>query len=348
MISETPPFWWTEPDWRARMLWPVSFLYGAVSGWRMRHSSRNTVPVPVICVGNFTVGGAGKTPTALAIGRAAKRKGLRPGFLSRGYGGNLDVTTVVDPEHHRAVDTGDEPLLLAQEAMTVISRKRISGARKLVEQGVDVIIMDDGFQSNTLFADVSLVVVDSYRGIGNGHVVPGGPVRAPLATQMNRLSAILKVGDGPAADALVRRASRAGRAVHLAKVRPKEDRSLAGARVLAFAGIADPRKFYRTLKEMGAEIVETRDFADHQHLTEDEIADLLSDAAAQGLQLVTTAKDIVRLRHHNGRAEELAAASKVVEIELVFDDPHVPDKLIEQAIEACRRRVLSRERSVRK
>src|SRR5690606_16044940 len=145
---------------------------------------------------------------------------------------------------------------------------------------------------------------------------------------MNRLSAILKIGDGPAADALVRRAARAGRAVHIAAVKPKEDRSLAGARVLAFAGIADPRKFYRTLGEMGAEIVETRDFADHQHLTDDEIADLLADAASQGLQLVTTTKDIVRLRHGHGRAEELAAACKVVEIDLVFDDPHVPDQII--------------------
>ncbi|MBO3759045.1 tetraacyldisaccharide 4'-kinase [Ciceribacter sp. L1K22] len=340
MISEAPPFWWTEADWRARLLYPISLLYGAVAGWRMRNASRNAVSVPVICVGNFTVGGAGKTPTALAIGRAASARGLKPGFLSRGYGGTLDVTTIVDPEHHRAVDTGDEPLLLAREGVTVITRRRIAGARLLVEQGVDLIIMDDGFQSNTLLADVSLVVVDSYRGIGNGHVMPGGPVRAPISTQMNRLSAILKVGDGPAADALVRRASRAGRAVHIASVKPRQDAGLAGARVLAFAGIADHGKFYRTLESLGATIVERRDFADHQHLGDDEIDDLLAKASAENLQLVTTAKDIVRLRHHHGKAEELATRCKVAEIDMVFDDPSVPDRLIDEAITACRDRLL--------
>jgi len=150
MVSEAPPFWWTRPDWRAYALWPVSRLYGLVAGRRMRKARRADVPVPVICVGNFTVGGAGKTPTAIAIARAAKARGLKPGFLSRGYGGTLDVTTVVDPHHHRARAVGDEPLLLAREALTVISRKRAKGAMKLVEEGADLIIMDDGFQSGSL------------------------------------------------------------------------------------------------------------------------------------------------------------------------------------------------------
>ncbi len=103
MISEAPPFWWRKADWRAWLLAPLSFLYGRIAGHRMAHARRASVSVPVICVGNFTVGGAGKTPTALTLARAAKAKGLKPGFLSRGYGGSLDVTTVVDPHHHRAV-----------------------------------------------------------------------------------------------------------------------------------------------------------------------------------------------------------------------------------------------------
>jgi len=344
MISEAPPFWWTRPDWRARALWPFSFLYGRVAAWRMKRESSNTAPVPVICVGNFTVGGAGKTPTALAIGRAAIRRGMKPGFLSRGYGGSLDVPTVVDAEHHRSVDTGDEPLLLARDATTVVSRRRILGARLLVEKGVDLIIMDDGFQSNSLHYDLSLVVIDTHRGIGNGHIVPSGPLRAPIGAQLRKLSAILKVGDGPASDAIVRRVARAGKPVHVASVRPRASLGLSGVRVLAFAGIADPGKFHRTLGEIGAEIVARRDFADHQHLSEDEIDDLLATADAQGLQLVTTAKDIVRLRHGHGRAAELLARSKVVEIDMVFDDPNAPDKLIDQAIEAFRRRRLAERR----
>ena len=129
MVSEAPPFWWTKADWRAYALWPFSWVYGRIAGMRMDRARRATSAVPLICIGNFTVGGAGKTPTAIAIARAARARGLKPAFLSRGYGGSLDVTTVVDPEHHRARDVGDEPLLLAREALTVICRRRVDGAR---------------------------------------------------------------------------------------------------------------------------------------------------------------------------------------------------------------------------
>src|SRR3954471_24623663 len=125
MVSEAPPFWWMKADWRAWALSPFSFVYGRIAGRRMARGKRAQVPLPVICVGNFTVGGAGKTPTAIALAKAAKQKGLRPGFLTRGYGGSLDVTTLVDPHHHRAEAVGDEALLLASEAPTVISRKRV-------------------------------------------------------------------------------------------------------------------------------------------------------------------------------------------------------------------------------
>ncbi len=222
MVSEAPPFWWTKADWRAWSLSPVSYLYGRVAGRRMARKDRPSVSVPVLCVGNFTVGGAGKTPTALAVAKAAINKGLTPGFLSRGYGGSLDVTTLVDLHHHRADAVGDEPLLLAREAKTVISRRRFEGAERLVAEGCNFIIMDDGFQSARLTIDFALVVVDSVRGIGNGHLVPGGPVRAPLDLQLRQMSSMLKVGNGPAADALVRRAARAGRPVQVANLVPME------------------------------------------------------------------------------------------------------------------------------
>ena len=340
MVTEAPPFWWTRPDWRARALWPVSRLYGLVAGRRMRKGRRADIPVPVICVGNFTVGGAGKTPTAIAIARAAKARGLRPGFLSRGYGGSLDVTTVVDPDHHRARAVGDEPLLLAREAVTVISRKRLKGALKLVEEGVDLIVMDDGFQSARLAFDYALVVVDTHRGIGNGYMVPAGPVRAPLAEQLRQADALLTIGKGDAADALIRRAARAGKAIHTATLETVGAGDLDGQVVMAWSGIADNEKFFRTVTETGAHLYVERGFPDHHHLSDDEVAEILDHAEALGYRLVTTAKDSVRLAGGHGRSEELRGKSRVIEVEIRFDDPKAPDAIIDAAIASARKRRL--------
>lgn len=339
MISEAPPFWWKKPGWQAFALKPVSWAYGWISGRRMRRKNRPSVPVPVICIGNFTVGGAGKTPTSIAIAKAAVEKGLKPGFLSRGYGGTLDVTTLVEP-HHRAADVGDEPLLLVRQAMTVISRRRVEGARRLVEAGADLIIMDDGFQSARLTLDYALVVIDSVRGIGNGCLVPSGPVRAPIKEQMSQLSAILKVGGGEAADPLVRKAARAGKTIFVSAIQPVVPPGFVGTRVLAYAGIADPDKFYRTVESLGGNIVERRSFSDHHTFDEDEIAELLALAEKHELLLVTTAKDAVRLQGVHGKAEELLQRSQVIEIEMAFDDPHTASDIIDAAIENCRMRLI--------
>lgn len=340
MVSEAPPFWWTKADWRAWALAPFSFVYGQVAGHRLAKGKRARVPAPVICVGNFTVGGAGKTPTAMALAQAAREKGYKPGFLSRGYGGSLDVTTVVDPHHHKATAVGDEALLLARVATTVISRRRVDGAYRLISEGADLIIMDDGFQSARLELDFALIVVDSVRGIGNGHLVPGGPVRAPIAEQMRQASAILKVGNGDAAGQLVRQAARAGKPVYVAAIAPREAPDLRGVPVLAFAGIADPGKFYRTVEGIGGQLVAKRSFPDHHYFTEDEVAELLSDAERQGLLPVTTTKDAVRLSGLSGSAGDLLNKTRVVEVDMVFDDPHAPAKIIDLAVSGYRRRRL--------
>lgn len=310
----------------------------------MAHARRASVPVPVVCVGNFTVGGAGKTPTALTLARAARARGLKPGFLSRGYGGLLDVTTVVDAAHHRASAVGDEPLLLAREALTVISRRRVEGAQRLVEEGADIIIMDDGFQSARLAIDYALVVIDTMRGIGNGHIVPGGPVRAPIRQQLRYATALLKVGQGNAADAIVRMAARAGKPFFGATLKPTRQDDLKGKRVLAFAGIADPGKFFRTVEELEAEIVARRPFGDHQHLTDDEVDEILTVADRDGLEIVTTSKDFVRLAGAHGRAQELLQRCRVIEVEMAFVDHRAPDLIIERAIAYCRERRLQENR----
>ena len=344
MISDSPPFWWTRPDWRAYALAPLSLLYGLVAGRRMERGARFQVPVPVICAGNFTAGGAGKTPTALALAEAAREMGHVPGFLSRGYGGSLDVTTVVDAAHHRAEAVGDEPLLLARKALTVISRRRRQGAERLVQEGATLIIMDDGFQSAKIAIDYALVVVDSHRAIGNGFMLPAGPVRAPMDIQFRHATALLKVGEGENADFLVRRAARAGLGVMQAAIVPRPQPELQGRAVLAYAGIADPGKFHRTVESLGAVISDSRSYADHSVLEEDQMRDLLETSRRDGLQLVTTSKDMARLAGQGGLARALAEASIVVEIDMRFDDPRAPRQIIERAVEACRKRLIAARR----
>jgi tetraacyldisaccharide 4'-kinase len=338
MISEAPPFWWKKGGLQAWLLAPVSWIYGAVAGRAMRKARRLEMPVPVICVGNFTVGGAGKTPTVITLARAAKAKGLKAGVLSRGYGGSMDRTVVVDPGHHRARDVGDEPLLIAREALTVVSRKRVEGARLLVSQGCDLIIMDDGFQSAKLHFDYALMVVDTMRGIGNGYIVPAGPVRAPTGLQLKFATALLKVGSGNAADPFIRMAARSGKPVFEASIRPVAPPDIGGCPVLAFAGIADPEKFFRTVESLGAVIAVRQPFGDHQHLTEDEIGDMLATASRENLEIVTTAKDAVRLIGRHGRAAELLEKARVIEVEMAFDSPATPGLIVQQAVAAARRR----------
>lgn len=335
MSLQAPTFWWKKAGWQAFALWPLSYVYGRIAGYRMATKDRYTPSVPVICIGNFTLGGAGKTPTALALAKAANALGLKPGFLSRGYGGSVRGPLVVDPARHGADEVGDEPLLLARQALTVISRNRKDGAMALEREGVDLIIMDDGFQSAKLHIDLALLVVDSRRGIGNGFVFPAGPLRAPLAAQTAQMHTLLKVGTEDKATPLVRHVARAGRPVLTAAIHPVDvDPALRG-RVLAYAGIADPEKFYASLRGVGAEIVIAKSFGDHQPLEGAAIADLLETARSNDLTLVTTAKDMARLQgSQQARSAELIHQSHVLTIDMAFDDPAAPERLIQQAMDA--------------
>lgn len=190
--------------------------------------------------------------------------------------------------------------------------------------------------------DYALLVIDSRRGIGNGHLVPGGPVRAPLDEQMRQANALLAIGNGNAADALIRQAARAGKAIHSATLVTVGAEDLAEKVVMAWSGIADNEKFFRTVTETGAHLYVTRSFPDHHHLSEDEVSEILDHAEGVGYQLVTTAKDSVRLAGEHGRAEELQEKSRVIEVEIRFDDPKGPDAIIDAAIVGARRRKLHR------
>jgi tetraacyldisaccharide 4'-kinase len=338
MATEAPPFWWEKPDWRAYALYPASVVYGAVAERRMTRARREKIDVPILCVGNFTVGGAGKTPVAIALAEEARRMRLSPGFLSRGFGGSFPAPHVVDAHHDSARHVGDEPLLLAEHAPVVVTRDRAAGARLLTSRGCDLIIMDDGFQSARIHMDYSLLVVDGRRGVGNGHVIPGGPVRAPLIHQLRFAQAVLKVGEGDAANAIIRMASRAGRAVYEAHSRIRHPEQFAGRRFLAFAGIGDPEKFFRSVAQADGKVEMKRSFPDHHFFAEDDLADLIAVAKEKGLELVTTAKDAVRLRHGTAREREFASRLSVLEIDLVFEVEHAPRAIIEATLKDWRER----------
>lgn len=338
MTSEAPPFWWSAPDWRAWALYPVSALYGAVAARRMVRAERFRIDVPTLCIGNFTVGGAGKTPVAIALAEAARNAGFSPGLLSRGYGGSVTAPHLVDPHHDTAKHVGDEPLLLATAAPTVVAARRLEGAQLLVGDGCDFLILDDGFQSAHLHFDYALLVVDAHRGLGNGHVIPGGPLRAPLVDQLRHADAIVRVGRGDAADGLVRMASRAGRAIFDARLRTRDAQSFAGRRFLAFAGIGAPAKFFDSVSAAGGELVETKAFSDHHPFQEDELAELAARADRAGLDLVTTSKDAVRIRTGTPFMREFGQRLTVLEVDAVFDPQTDAGRIIEATREGWRLR----------
>lgn len=338
MASEAPPFWWKAPDWRALALYPLSAVYGAVTARRMITAERKKVDLPVLCVGNLTVGGTGKTPVAIALARQALAMKLTPGFLSRGHGGGFSRPHIVDPHGDSARHVGDEPLLLAEHAPVAVTANRAAGAGMLAERGCDFLIMDDGFQSARIHIDYALLVVDAMRGIGNGHVVPGGPLRAPVVGQLRFADAILTIGDGDAANGVIRMAARANKPVFEAHSRPRNPEAVAGRRVLAFAGIGNPEKFYQSLRQSGADLTATKSFPDHYQFMADELDDLAIQADKADLVLVTTAKDAARLRHAKGIPEGFVERLVVLEIDTVFEADPVPERIIDDTLAAWRKR----------
>ena len=274
--------------------------------------------MPVICVGNFTLGGAGKTPTAIALARLLLELGRRPFFLSRGYGGRVAGPVRIDRQ--RAVDVGDEPLLLARVAPTIVARDRPAGVHAAVEGKADSIIMDDGLQNPSVAKDLAIGVVDGRRGIGNGRIFPAGPLRAPLEAQLDRVHAVLLVGSaGRAAERAIDAAQRRGVTVFHGDLRPESDAvaALAGKPVLAFAGIADPEKFFSTLEAHGIPAAIRKPFPDHHCYGADDISALVACANRNGLGLVTTEKDMARLSG-DPAAIDLIARSAVLPVTLTF------------------------------
>lgn len=291
-----PGFWHGPASFNAHLLKPLAALYGAIAAQRLRRKGLNA-GVPVLCVGNYHVGGAGKTPTVLALAKLMRELGETPVVLSRGYGGSLRGPVRVDPDRHAASEVGDEPLMLARSLPVVVSRRRADGVPLARSLGATVILMDDGFQNPSIVKDASLIVIDSERGLGNGQIFPAGPLRAPLRPQLARTDALIIVGEGTAAAPVAAEIAAQGKPVLRARLKPDEAQvaSLQGKRVLAFAGIGDPKRFFATLRASGIEVVRERPFADHHPYSQVEIESLIAEAKRDALTLVTTEKDLARL-----------------------------------------------------
>ncbi len=313
-----PPDFWSSRRVLSTLLLPAGWIYAEATRRRLRRRGWRA-PVPVICVGNVGVGGAGKTPTAIAIANLLTADGRRPHLLTRGYGGSNVGPLLVDPERHDYRAVGDEALLLARAAPTWVARDRVAGAKAAVAAGSGCIVMDDGFQHPALMKDLSLLVVDGGYGFGNGRVLPAGPLREPVARGVARADAIVLIGD-----------DRAGARRHFGRKPVLEARLVphaaatrfAGKNVVAFCGIGRPDKFFDTLKELGAQVVEAMPFPDHHRFRDNDVMLAVEVAQRRNAVPVTTEKDFVRL------APDARRMVEVVPVTLEWRDPQQIDNLL--------------------
>lgn len=320
MPPDAPSWWYERPDHPFRtVLRPIAAAYGTIARRRLRSGRAHRAGIPVVCIGNFTAGGSGKTPLSRTVAEVLGDLGRRPVFLTRGYGGTERGPHLVDVGNDTAELIGDEALLLAASSATVVSRDRAAGARLIEARDAgDVIVMDDGMQNPGLAKDLVIAAIDGRHGIGNGDVIPAGPLRAPLADQLALVDAVVVTGVGG-----LEASEDICRAFHgpilFARTAPVGDTAwLENAPLLAFAGIGHPERFLRLLEGLGADVRETRFFADHHPLSDAEARDLLDRAKRTGLHLVTTEKDHVRLMPDSIAHRHLKQVSQVIAVRAEF------------------------------
>jgi len=290
-----PSFWLDNKQTISSLiLRPVSWVFQLGALIKAALTVEQSVSIPVICVGNLTVGGAGKTPTILALAHYFKNQGKTVAILSRGYKGKLNGPVQVNPDRHQAADVGDEPLLLAQVAPTWIAKNRYQGAQAALAKNssIDLLLLDDGLQNKTLKQDGRLCVVDAKRGFGNGCVLPAGPLRESLAKGLKTVDALIMIGGDLSIPSIPFKGPLLKATVHM----NKEDRgALQGKKLIAFAGLAHPDKFFDTLTAEGFDVVESVPFPDHHPYTAADLQPLIGKAQAAKAVLVTTEKDWVRV-----------------------------------------------------
>ena len=306
------------------LLLPVSWGFAGIGRIRRALKHATKVSVPVLCVGNLVAGGAGKTPVVLSLAQLLRAAGHRPHILSRGYGGTATGPLRVDPAIHKSTEVGDEPLLLAAAAPTWVGSDRVASAKTAIAAGADILLLDDGFQNPSLHQDVAVLVVDGDYGLGNGRVIPAGPLREPVEQGLARAQAIVVMGHNRTFVAPE------GKTVLKARLVPCDAAPLKGKKVVAFACIGMPQKFFATLKEAGAVLVGEYRYPDHHPFRDAELATMARDAADKNAKLLTTEKDFVRL---DPRWRQKIAALKV---EIQWEDRSAVEALLQRAIGASR------------
>ncbi len=310
------PTFWNKRNLQAWLLFPLGCLYASVTSLRMKLNKPYKASVPVICIGNLTAGGSGKTPTAISIAKILQEQNKNPFFISRGYGGTLQ-DVIVNKDIHSASEVGDEPLLLARQAGVVVNHKRDEAARKAIEEGADIIIMDDGLQNPLLYKDKSIVVVDGAAGLGNGLPIPSGPMREFFSVGIKRVDAIVMLGD----DVHQIAAKAPQLPVFKGKVVPVKPQTK-DTKVVAFAGIGRPDKFYQSLQECDLEVVKTYSFPDHHFYTNDELQQIIKEAEFLQADIYTTAKDMVKIPY------KLQPKFKVLDITIDWEDEKALQKFL--------------------
>lgn len=321
-----PRFWDGDMDPRSReaapltrlLLTPFAALYAGVTARRIKTAEPLTLDIPVICVGNLTAGGTGKSPVTAALREylGQRAPACRVATLSRGYGGKLKGPLKVEPTRHTVADVGDEALMHAQNGEAWIGADRAAAGKAMQDAGVQLIIMDDGHQNPSLHKDLSLIVVDNEAGFGNGFVIPKGPLREPVQAGLSRAQGVILTGRAPAPEALQASPLPLLRTEITPLAVPQ-----AGAYV-AFAGIGRPEKFFDTLQACGSKPVDAIPYPDHHVYSESDLSYLRALAAKHEAGLITTEKDFVRLR------PDQRSGINTLPVRAVFDDTETLDHLL--------------------
>lgn len=303
----TPGFWKVK-GLLSTLLLPFGYVYAAGTALKLKASKPFKAPCPVICIGNVTAGGTGKTPVSLSIAELVKNSGKNPFFISRGYGGTLK-NIIVNKSVHSPQQAGDEPLLLTETAPVAINPDRAEAARLAIANGADCLIMDDGFQNPGLHKDLSFLVFNGAYGIGNGRVIPSGPLRESFAAGIKRAQAVIIIGQDKTG--IARQTTLPVFYGHIKEIQPEASQRAA----FAFAGIGDPQKFYNSLQNCGIKIAQTQDFPDHHFYTSTELQHIIDFARKNNLDIYTTAKDFVKI------PLKLQPAFKVLRIMIEWEEP---------------------------
>lgn len=351
MQFKSPSFWWTKKGLIAYLLLPLSIIYAYFARQNFNKKNIKLSPMPTLCIGNYTLGGSGKTPMAILLARQALSMGLRVAIISRGYGGSYKKMHVVDTELDCVTLVGDEALLLARHAKTIVTKNRAIAAEFLYSQGYDFLIMDDGFQSRQLYYDYALIALDAGRGLGNGFVFPSGPLRAPMATQSSYSDAVVAIGPADAPLGLnVTKLYRAVLKPIMKQAANNASHHLHDKDVFSFCAIGNAAKFHNSIVELGGNIKIQRVFADHYFFKPYELKEMIEIAKAENLSLATTQKDYVRLANnkplqHNWSGPisymEFLHNLIVLDVELVFAASYAAKNIINHTLEKHQQRLAS-------